>query len=206
MFGAGRRAGLVPDEVSLEHVGFGLVLGDDGKKIKTRAGEAVKLRELLMEAISRARVDLVQRLTERGELGRSHWSEEQIDAVAKVLGIGSVKYADLCMHREGTYKFSYDKMLSMSGNTAPYMIYCYVRVRGIHRKVMAITDDSERISDWDSATPPSLPHAADVALGVQLLRFSEVLEVVAEKAYPHKVEKVFIACACYSRSYPYGEC
>ena len=197
----------------MEHIGFGLVLGEDGKKIKTREGDPVKLRELLVEAVARARLDLVKRLAGRSKSVQSKWSEEKIDAVSMVLGIGSVKYADLCMNREGTYKFSYDKMLSLTGNTAPYLVYAYVRVRGICRKAAgdrqahlsprSLTnptcggDDVASQSDHPGGKTSDvlqgllLQHSAEMMLGVQLLRFGEVLEQVADKAYPHRVSSNF---------------
>jgi arginyl-tRNA synthetase len=130
VFQVARQAGWIPDRVEIVHVPFGLVLGEDGKKIKTRDGEAIKLKELLDEAIDRFRNDLESRLA------ADHRQEtpEFIANSAEIVGLSAVKYADLSQNRLSNYVFSYDKMLSLQGNTAPYMMYAYVRVRGISRK------------------------------------------------------------------------
>ena len=110
--------------MSLEHVPFGLVQGEDGKKFATRSGETVRLKDLLDEAESRCLTELRERDSDADDLHE----------LAKVVGIGAVKYADLSLNRESNYKFSYEKMLSLSGNTAPYMLYGYARINGIRRK------------------------------------------------------------------------
>jgi arginyl-tRNA synthetase len=216
VFAAGHKAGFVPEGVSVEHVGFGLVLGEDGKKIKTREGSPVKLRELLEEAVRRAKRDLIERISmqekmlqERSSVSdgddaaaderEKKWSDEKIHHVARVIGIGSVKYADLSMNREGTYKFSYDKMLSLNGNTAPYLLYAYVRVSGIYRRAISHTFtnawESSEFSDANNSGSTRaevqlqlhLSHKAEMALGVQLLRLGEVLDLVAERSLPNRV-------------------
>ncbi|MCJ8282193.1 MAG: arginine--tRNA ligase [Rivularia sp. ALOHA_DT_140] len=131
VFQVAKRAGWIPENVEIVHVPFGLVLGEDGKKLKTRSGETVKLRDLLDEAVSKAREDLETRLKE--EEGREE-TEEFIANVSKVVGISAVKYADLSQNRTGNYKFSFDKMLALKGNTAPYMLYAYARTQSISRK------------------------------------------------------------------------
>ena len=120
----------MPDTVELSYAPFGLVLGEDGKRLKSRSGEAVPLKELLDEAIARTRSDIEQRLKaeERTE------TEAFIQNAAEKVGIGAIKYADLSQNRVSDYTFSYDKMLDLKGNTAPYMMYAYVRVQGISRK------------------------------------------------------------------------
>jgi len=133
VFAVGRQARLVPEQLSLEHVPFGLVLGEDGKKFKTRSGETVRLMDLLQEALARARADVEARLATEGR----DESDEFVATVARAVGIGAVKYADLSMNRNSNYKFSYAKMLALQGNTAPYMLYAYARVRGIERKAAA---------------------------------------------------------------------
>jgi arginyl-tRNA synthetase len=131
IFQVGRRAGWITDDVEFVHTPFGLVLGEDGTKLKTRSGEAVRLRDLLDEAIARARADLESRLKEEGR----EETEEFKAQVAQVVGISAVKYADLSQNRNSNYIFRFDKMLSLQGNTAPYMLYAYVRIQGINRKV-----------------------------------------------------------------------
>lgn len=130
VFQVAKRAGWLPETVDVVHVPFGLVQGEDGKKLKTRSGETVRLKDLLDEAGSRARFDLDIRLKdeERQE------TEEFIQHVSDVVGMSAVKYADLSQNRTSDYVFSYDKMLALQGNTAPYLLYAYVRVQGISRK------------------------------------------------------------------------
>jgi arginyl-tRNA synthetase len=131
VFQVAQRAGWVPEHVDIVHVPFGLVLGEDGKKIKTRDGEAIKLKALLDEAIDRFRTDLEARLA--AEVGRSE-TPAFIANSAEIVGLSAVKYADLSQNRLSNYVFSFDKMLALQGNTAPYMMYAYVRVQGISRK------------------------------------------------------------------------
>ena len=164
VFEAARRAKLVDDGVSLEHVPFGLVLGEDGKKFKTRSGETVKLSALLDEARRRARADIETRLESEGR----EETKEFVDDVSTAVGIGAVKYADLAMNRNSNYRFSFDKMLSLSGNTAPYMLYACARISGIQRKAAA---DG---ASFDPATCQiSLGSAEELALARQLLRMQE---------------------------------
>ena len=103
------RAGFAKPETSLEHVPFGLVLGEDGKKFKTRSGDTVKLMDLLDEAVTRTTADVKSRLETEGR----EEAEEFVDGVARAVGIGAVKYADLAMNRNSNYRFSFDKMLSL---------------------------------------------------------------------------------------------
>ncbi len=130
VFQVAKLANWIPESVEIIHVPFGLVLGEDGKKIKTRSGEAIKLKDLLDEAIERFSNDLKLRLAadERQE------TDEFIANSAEIVGLSAVKYADLSQNRTSNYVFSFDKMLALQGNTAPYMMYAYVRVQGISRK------------------------------------------------------------------------
>ena len=130
VFQVAERAGWIPDGSRLEHVPFGLVQGEDGKKLKTRAGDTVRLRDLLDEAVERAEADLRSRLQEEE---RSE-SEDFINHVASTVGLAAVKYADLSQNRFTNYQFSFDRMLALQGNTAPYLLYALVRIAGIARK------------------------------------------------------------------------
>jgi arginyl-tRNA synthetase len=130
VFKVARLAHWIPENVEVIHVPFGLVLGEDGKKIKTRSGEAIKLKDLLDEAIERFRADLESRLAAESR----QETPEFIANSAEIVGLSAVKYADLSQNRTSNYVFSYDKMLALQGNTAPYMMYAYVRVQGISRK------------------------------------------------------------------------
>jgi arginyl-tRNA synthetase len=130
VFQVARRAGWIPPHGSVDHVPFGLVQGEDGKKLKTRAGDTVRLKDLLDEAVERAEADLRRRLAEEGR------SEDDpfIQQVATTVGLAAVKYADLSTNRITNYQFSFDRMLALTGNTAPYLLYALVRIAGIARK------------------------------------------------------------------------
>ncbi len=144
VFQVAERAGWIPEDVELVHVPFGVVQGEDGKKFKTRSGETVKLKDLLDEAIARAQTDIEQRLQDENRLEPDEFKQH----VAEVVGLGSVKYADLSQNRTSNYIFSYDKMLALQGNTAPYLLYAYVRIQGISRKGGI---------DFDQLRSPSTP-------------------------------------------------
>jgi arginyl-tRNA synthetase len=175
VFQVARRAGWVPDSVELVHVPFGLVQGDDGKKLKTRSGETVRLRDLLDEAIARARQDLETRLRqeEREE------TEKFIAHTAQVIGISAVKYADLSQNRTSNYVFSYDKMLALQGNTAPYLLYAYVRIQGISRK------GGIDFGHLGAGTGIILNDETEFALAKHLLQLDEVLEHVSQDLQPN---------------------
>ncbi|MBD2113421.1 MULTISPECIES: arginine--tRNA ligase [Cyanophyceae] len=177
VFQVAAKAGWIPDGVELTHVPFGVVQGEDGKKFKTRAGDTVKLKDLLDEAVSRARADLESRIQteERQE------TEEFIQDVAEAVGLGAVKYADLSQNRTSNYIFSFDKMLALQGNTAPYMLYAYVRVQGISRKGDI---------DFDHLPAEARVHLEDdseFALARHLLQLDEVLGEVAQDLYPNRL-------------------
>ena len=129
VFAVGRQAGWVPDDVAVRHVPFGLVLGEDGKRLRTRSGDNVRLLDLLEEAVDRARSFVVARAEERGEP-----VPDDLEAVARAIGIGALKYADLSTYRTSGYVFSFDRMLSLKGNTAPYLQYAHTRMRSILRE------------------------------------------------------------------------
>jgi arginyl-tRNA synthetase len=129
VFAVARLAGWVSDDVAVRHVPFGLVLGEDGKRLRTRSGDNVRLLDLLREAVDRARDFVVARAEERGEA-----VPDDLDAVARAIGIGALKYADLSTSRTSNYVFSFDRMLSLKGNTAPYLQYAHTRMRSILRE------------------------------------------------------------------------
>lgn len=177
VFQVAQRAGWLLEGVELVHVPFGLVLGEDGKKLKTRSGETVRLRDLLDEAIARARADLESRLAAEGRIER----EEFIAHVAKVVGISAVKYADLSQNRTSNYIFSYDKMLSLQGNTAPYLLYAYVRVQGISRKGNI---DFETLG---ADAKIVLEEETELVLAKHVLQLSEVLKYVEQDLLPNRL-------------------
>ncbi|WP_298612483.1 arginine--tRNA ligase [uncultured Thermosynechococcus sp.] len=177
VFQVAQRAGWVPPHVTLTHVPFGLVLGEDGKRLKTRSGETIRLMDLLTEAIARSRRDLEQRLAAEGRTE----SPEFIDTVAQTIGIGAVKYADLSQNRNSNYVFSYDKMLSLQGNTAPYLLYAYVRVQGLTRRGEI---------DWATLaanTPLLLEDETEQRLAKHLVQLEETLELVSAELLPNRL-------------------
>ncbi len=154
--------------MALEHVWFGTILGADGKPIKTREGQPIKLVALLDEAEERARA-----IVQEKNPGLS--ATEQA-TVARVVGIGAVKYADLMQNRTADYRFSWDKLLALDGNTAPYLQYAYARIRSIFRK--------GGFTDWQPASdmPVRLLAPEEQALAKQMLRFGDVL-IELERSY-----------------------
>lgn len=174
VFAAAKKAGwLDPAKVQVEHVGFGLVLGADGKKFKTRSGETEKLIDLLTEAVDKAREILIERLP--------NVDRREIEHLANVLGIGAVKYADLSSLRTKDYTFSYERMLRFEGNTAVFLLYAYVRINGIKRKTHA---DMEQVLAENKI---AVHHPSEISLGVHLRRFGEVLEMMARDLLPNRL-------------------
>ena len=177
VFQVARKAGILPENVEVVHVPFGLVLGKDGKRFKTRSSETVKLKDLLDEAVNRARNDLETRLKEEQ---RSE-TPEFIDRVSQVVGLSAVKYADLSQNRTSDYKFDYDKMLDLKGNTAPYLLYAYVRPQGISRK------GNIDFSKIDADTQIVLTENAELALAKHILQLEEVIKEVESTLLPNRI-------------------
>jgi arginyl-tRNA synthetase len=177
VFQVAKRANWLPNSLEINHVPFGLVLGADGKKLKTRSGETVKLKDLLDEAIARSRQDLETRLVEDGREETEGFKAN----VAQVIGLSAVKYADLSQNRTSNYIFDYDKMLALKGNTAPYMLYAYVRVQGISRKGNI---DFENLG---VNTQVLLKEEAELILAKHILQLSEVLKEVEQDLLPNRI-------------------
>jgi arginyl-tRNA synthetase len=171
VFAVGRRAGFCDEATTLEHHPFGTMMGEDGKPFKTRAGGTVKLAELLDEAVVRAGRLIADKDPDL--------PADERDAVARKVGIGAVKYADLSKTRTTDYIFSWDAMLSFEGNTAPYLQYAYARIRSIFRKAGV---DPAALDGTVAVAAPQ-----EKALALHLLRFGEVLDQVARDAYPHQL-------------------
>jgi arginyl-tRNA synthetase len=167
VFASARKLGITTD---LRHIAFGSILGEDRKMMKTRSGENVELGGLLGEAIERALAVVTEK---NPDLSASEQQE-----VARIIGLGAVKYADLMQHRLTDYLFSWEKMLSFQGNTAPYLQNAYVRIRSIFRKAAAegISTESAKIIIVDPA---------ERALALQILKFGEVLHAVLEDQRPN---------------------
>jgi arginyl-tRNA synthetase len=181
LFAVARQAGFAPENVKLEHVAFGTMMGPDGKPFKTREGGTVKLMDLLDEAEKRAFDLVTAKNAEDVAAGRTQpLSDEQKKDIAHKVGIGAVKYADLAQNRTSDYVFSWEKMLSLAGNTAPYMQYAYARVRSIFRKGGHEAEDHRR-----DASPLALTEPQEVALGKMILRFPETLQRALEGYQPN---------------------
>lgn len=167
LFTVARKAGWLPDAVHAEHVPFGTMMGKDGKPFKTRSGDTVKLMDLLNEAVTRASALVASKNPEL--------STDEIAHIGEVVGIGAVKYADLSKNRTSDYIFDWDSMLSFEGNTAPYLQYAYTRVQSVFRKA----------GTWDNNAAITLNEAMEQQLAVELLKFEDVLDSVANTSYPH---------------------
>jgi len=163
----------------LEHVAFGSVLGEDRKILRTRAGETVKLKDLLAEAVDRA--EALVRETEADPSKRRGFADDEIRHIAETVGIASVKYADLSQNRNTDYVFSWDKMLALQGNTAPYMLYAYARIRSIERKGI----EAGTIGEGAETAPIRLEHETERALALRLLQLPEMIDAVGASLYPH---------------------
>jgi len=167
VFRVAKNAGFVPEDVKLEHIAFGTMMGKDGKPFKTRDGGTVKLIDLLDEAVVKAKESINN---------KEEYSDKELNEVAKIIGIGAVKYADLSINRESNYIFNWDKMLSFDGNTSLYMQYAYARIQSIFRKHNAFIEGKILIGD-----------ALEHRLSIMLLRFEDVLQRAAIEASPNQI-------------------
>ncbi|MFA5250324.1 MAG: arginine--tRNA ligase [Parachlamydiales bacterium] len=164
---------LDPQKTRFDHVPFGLVLGPDGKKFKTREGETEKLIDLLKGAVEKASGLLEER--------KSDLPAEEKAALARILGFNAIKYADLSCHRVKDYLFSYERMLKFEGNTAAFLLYSYVRILGIQRKIPGETEELIKSAKID------LEHPSEMALGMHLARFAEVVFEMQKELLPNRL-------------------
>ncbi len=184
LFATSRKAGWLPENVSAEFIGFGTMMGKDGRPFKTRSGDTVKLVDLLDEAVERATKLVRDKNPELSDL----------DAVkiGETVGIGAVKYADLSKNRTSDYVFDWDNMLSFEGNTAPYLQYAHTRVQSVFKKV----------GDWNVQAALKLEQPLEQQLAVELLKFEDVLQSVAETSFPHYLANYLYQLATlFSRFY-----
>ncbi|XP_038711267.1 arginine--tRNA ligase, cytoplasmic-like isoform X1 [Tripterygium wilfordii] len=177
VFKAAKRAGWLPDDGNTypktNHVGFGLVLGEDGKRFRTRSSEVVRLVDLLDEAKSRSKDALIERGKDK------EWTEEELEHTAEAVGYGAVKYADLKNNRLTNYTFNFDQMLNDKGNTAVYLLYAHARICSIIRK------SGKDIEELKKTETIALDHADERALGLHLLQFAEVVEEACNNLLPN---------------------
>ena len=175
LFAVAKMAKWVSDDIELSHVMFGSILGEDGTPLKTRAGENVKLKELLDEATERAKAIVEEKNPEL--------SQDKKEQIAKAVGIGAVKYVDYSNNRTSDYVFSFNKMLAMDGNTAPYMQYAYARIKSIERKAQTkkvdIEDELKEIEALDLTEP------AELDLAKYLIRYGEAIQAAIADYRPN---------------------
>ncbi|MBX3360806.1 MAG: arginine--tRNA ligase, partial [Phycisphaeraceae bacterium] len=169
VFGAAHRAGYdinltTHKPAKMDHAGFGMVLGDDGRPFKTRSGENVKLMDVITEALKRAAAVVNERSAELPEAERAR--------VAEAVGVAALKYADLSNDRVKDYVFSFDRMLAFEGNTGPYLLYALVRTRSVQRK--AVSERGLTPAAWKDA-PITVAEPAAKSLALALLRYPGVL-------------------------------
>ena len=184
LFTIAHQAGWLPENVQAEHIAFGTMMGKDGKPFKTRSGETIKLMDLLNESIARAKTLVASK--------NPDLNEEEINHIGHVVGIGAVKYADLSKNRTSDYIFDWDSMLSFEGNTAPYLQYAYTRVQSVFRKA----------SNWDRNAVIHLQEPFEHQLALELLRFEDVLNSIADTGYPHYLANyLYQIASLFSRFY-----
>ena len=187
VFATARATGILADQnVKLEHVPFGSIMGEDNKPLKTRSGENVKLAELLAEAVERAYTVVNEK--------NPKLSEDQKKDVARMVGIGAVKYADLSQNRNNDYVFSFDRMLALNGNTAPYLQYAHARICSIFRKA------GENIDTYSAKAVISRPEERD--LMVKIMDLEQVVATVANELRPHVLcNYLYELAVCFSSFY-----
>jgi len=168
VFAVGRKAGFASENISLEHIAYGTMMGSDGRPFKTRSGDTIKLVDLLDEAIRRAH-ELVSK--KNPGLDETTYLE-----IAEKVGIAAVKYADLSKNRTSDYVFDWSSMLSFEGNTAPYLMYAYARIRSILRK---------QNSGLQGVQITSVSEVAERNLLLKIMQLSEVVDMVARDCYPN---------------------
>ena len=177
VFAAARKAGWVPDDVEVVHVQIGNVLGSDGKILKTRSGAPVRLRALLDEAIERAAAVTAEASREL--------DPDSHAAIARQVGIGSVKYADLSVAHDSEYTFDLDRMVSLTGNTGHYLQYAVARIRSILRRA---DEPAERVGGGVGAIAPVLvTDEAERVLALALLGYGDVVRQVGASLEPHRL-------------------
>ncbi|QDZ19277.1 arginine--tRNA ligase [Chloropicon primus] len=181
VFSAARKCGWITDEASsypkVDHVGFGLVLGEDGKRLRTRSGDVIKLADLLDEAVSRCKEQLVQREYEFAE------DEEKLEEIAQQMGYSAIKYADLKQNKSSNYEFSFDRMLDLKGNTAVYLQYAHARVCSILSKARVANPGS----DAGDASKIRVTCEPERALLSTICQFPEAVESTVEDLAPNRL-------------------
>jgi arginyl-tRNA synthetase len=179
---AARDIGWVDKGQKLQHIGFGTVQGEDGKRFKTRSGVTVRLVDLLDEAVTRMEASLNERI----EQGKANITPDEVHSVAEAIGYGAVKYFDLRRNPTSNYKFSYDAMLDTKGNTAVYLLYARVRFESIMNKAKAeySIDVEELIKSGEKIV---IGHEAERNLALQIQSFADVLDLTLDDLLPYHI-------------------
>jgi arginyl-tRNA synthetase len=182
VYSAGRDIGWVTTQ-RLDHIGFGTVQGDDGKRFKTRSGDTVRLVDLLDEAVQRMETELRQRIAD----GKANITLDEVHQVAEAIGYGAVKYFDLRRNPTSNYKFSYDAMLDTKGDTAVYLLYTRVRLESIVAK--AATEHNKKVEDLLKQSPGviGITHPSERNLAFQLSCFADIMEQTLDDLYPYHI-------------------
>ncbi|XP_022907770.1 probable arginine--tRNA ligase, cytoplasmic [Onthophagus taurus] len=193
IFKCARRAGILKSHHRVDHVGFGVVLGEDKKKFKTRSGDTVRLIDLLDEGLKRA----LDKLQEKGR--HEILTPEELKAAQESVAYGCIKYADLCHNRNHEYVFSFDKMLEDKGNTAVYLLYAYTRIRSIARNA---NYSPEKIKEISKTCQISVDHEKEWKLVKVLLRFPDVLiKITKDLCLHHLCEFIYEISSTFTEFY-----
>ncbi|KAK2588218.1 hypothetical protein KPH14_004253 [Odynerus spinipes] len=187
LFKCAKKVGILPPQIRIDHVGFGVVLGEDNKKFKTRSGDTVKLTNLLDEGINRS----LQKLKEKGR--DKELSEDELKAAQESIAYSCIKYADLSHNRNHQYVFSFDKMLDDKGNTAVYLLYALTRIRSIARTANV---SSEQLKKAIEDIPVALEHEKEWKLAKVLLKFPDVLLKITKDLHLHQLCEYCYEISC----------
>jgi arginyl-tRNA synthetase len=174
LFGAARRAGLMGDDVDAVHVAFGSIMGPDGKPLKTRSGENIKLSDLLDEAVERAAAVVAEK--------NPDLSDDERREVAEAIGIGAVKYADMSQDVAKDYVFTFDRMLAFEGDTGPYLLNAYVRIQSIFRKAGCTPEDV-------AAAELLIREPKEKDLAMAMLSYPSAVYGAADRLEPHQLSR-----------------
>ena len=177
IFEAAKMAGWLTQENDAKHIGFGLVLGDDNKKLKSRQGDTIKLESLLDEALVEAQKVIDNK--------NPNLTDEEKEKVVKCVAYGAVKYADLSTSRTNNYKFSFERMLSLKGNTAPYLLYAYTRICSIKRNLNGTKFEKEFLDVLEKADSITIENEDEEKLCKFILLLPEILAKIEKDLYFH---------------------
>ena len=183
IFGCAKSLGWL-EKVRADHVTFGVVLGEDKKKFKTRSGDTVRLVDLLDEGVKRAQQKLEEKANDRDE----HFTKEEIESTSKALAYGCIKYSDLSNNRNKEYVFSFDKMLEDKGNTAVYMMYAYTRIKSIGRTI-GKTKLDETIDEFKKISSINIEHEKELKLAKLLLKLPSIIWKIQDDLFLHTLSE-----------------